>query len=135
MNTLIQNTINTKHLKFGPSKCFRLHVGASEKSSCSVLKVHDEFMTDINHEKYLGQIISSDNKADLDIEERYHKGISSSNQILSILEEAHFRRSYFETAMLFRTSMMINSMLCSAEALYGLTQKNLEKLSILFLIF
>lgn len=121
--------MNTKHLKFGPSKCFRLHVGATKNASCSVLKVHEDYMNDVTHEKYLGQVISSDSKVDLDFEERYNKGISSANQIISILEEAHFSQSYYETAMMFRTSMMINSMLCSAEALYGVSEKNLDKLS------
>ena len=92
---------NTKHLKFGPSKCYRIHVGPKADGKCSLVKVHDSKMKEAKSQKYLGQVIASDGKNDLDFEERYHKGMGGANQIISILQAAAFNKQYFQTAMLF----------------------------------
>ena len=76
----------------------------------------------------MGQIISSDGKNDLDCQERYHQGIGSANQILSILNAAAFNKTYFQSALLFRNSMMINSMLSGVEALHNLTESNIKSI-------
>ena len=79
-----------------------------------------------NSETYLGDILSNDGKIDLNIEARYNKGIGVSNSIFSLLQEISFGKYYFEMAMLFRSSMLINSILCSSEVLYGVKLKHLE---------
>ena len=129
VNTIVQNGVNTKHLKLGVSKCFGMHVGKVTDDACSLVKVHDQPINEALSQKYLGQIISTDTKNDLDFDARYNRGIGGANQIISILQEASFSRSYFSTAMLFRTSIMMNSMLCSAEACYGITNQNLAKIA------
>ena len=50
------------------------------------------------------------------------------NQILSMLKELHFGKYYFEMALLFRNSILLNGMLFSIEALYGIKTVHLEKL-------
>ena len=47
---------------------------------------------------------------------------------MGILQEVSFGAHYFQMALLFRDSILINSMLCSAEALYGITNSHIEKL-------
>ena len=127
VNAIIENKINTKQLKFGIKKCFQLHVGG-DQTLCSSLKVHGQEMARSKKEKYLGDLITTDGKANDNVEERKAKGIGAANQILSLLKEISFGYSYFEMALLFRTSILISSMLCSSETLYGLTKKHMEKL-------
>ena len=116
-----------KNLRLGHSKCFKMHVGKN-KSCCPILKVQDKLMLTSNREKYLGDILSSDCKINSSIEERYNKGIGISNQIISLLKEISFGQHYFEMAVLFRQSMLINSILCNSEVLYGLNKTHIEKL-------
>ena len=53
--------------------------------------------------------------------ERFKKGIGIINEIMSILKEVSFGYHYFEIGILFRNSKLINGIMCSIEALYGLT--------------
>ena len=48
------------------------------------------------------------------------------NQILAILNEVSFGHFYFEMALLFRQSMLVNSILCNFEVLYGLSKAHVE---------
>ena len=50
------------------------------------------------------------------------------NEIMSTLKEVSFGYHYFEIAILFRNSKLINGILCSIEALYGLNNTHVEKL-------
>jgi hypothetical protein len=79
-------------------------------------------------ETYLGNLLTTDGKLDQNIKERFNKGVGKTNEIISILREVSFGPHYFETAVLFRNSILMNSMLCSTEALLGLTQSHVEKL-------
>ena len=73
-------------------------------------------------------IISNDGKIDLNIEARVNKGNGRINSIISLLEEISFGDSHFEMAVLFRNSMLINSLLSSSEILYGIKGKHIEML-------
>ena len=59
---------------------------------------------------------------------RYNKGIGKVNEILGILQEVSFGPHYFKMALLFRNSILLNSMLCSSEVLYGINNTHIEKL-------
>ena len=50
------------------------------------------------------------------------------NDILSMLSEVSFGHHYFEMALMFRQSMLINSILCNIEVLYGVTKAHVERL-------
>ena len=76
---------------------------------------------------YLETIISADGKPDSDIQRRYAKGISAGNQILGMLNE-NFSFSYFETAMVFRNSILVNGVLSSLEAVNFLSPSHLDSL-------
>ena len=81
-------------------------------------------------ERYLGDILSSDSKRDDYIKDRYSKGISYINQIMSIMKEITFGQYFFEQAILLRNSKLVNGILCSIEAVHGLTLKHIERLEL-----
>ena len=127
-NAIIHSKVDTKQLTFGPSKCFKMHVGGGCVSACPTLKVHNKEMENVSKEKYLGDFISNDGKIVINIQERVKKGNGYVNQIFSMLKEVSFGPHYFNMAMLFRTTMLLNGMLCSSEALHGLTKPLVEQL-------
>ena len=86
VNALIQQKIDARQLKFGETKCHKLHVGPGEKS-CPEIKVHESNIKETNEVTYLGTVISSDGLANSDIEARFSKGLSSANQVLSMVSE------------------------------------------------
>ena len=49
---------------------------------------------------------------------RHDKGLGIVNQIMGLLKEVNFGHFYFEMALLFRNSMLINGMLCSIEVVF-----------------
>ena len=67
-------------------------------------------------------------KIDENIFLRYQKGIGVNNTIFSLLQEISFGEYYFEMGTLFRSSMLINSILCSSEVLYGMNSDHIETL-------
>ena len=85
-------------------------------------------MSEVEKETYLGDVLSNDGKIDNNIQERQNKGNGYVNQILSMLQEVSFGCYYYNMAMLFRTTMLINGMLCSSEALYGIRSVHIEML-------
>ena len=114
MNAIMQSKVDTKQLMFSSSKCFKLHVGNGCKNTCPTLKVHDKIMSEVEKETYLGDVLSNNGKIDNNIQERQNKGNGYVNQILSMLQEVSFGCYYYNMAMLFRTTMLINGMLCSS---------------------
>ena len=79
-------------------------------------------------EKYLGNILTSNGKINENILSRCNKSIGLINEIMSTLNEVSFGYHYFEIGILFRNSKLINGILCSIEALYGLNITHVEKL-------
>ena len=73
-------------------------------------------------------MITTDGRIDQNIDDRYNKGIGKVNEIMSMLQEVSFGPHYFQMAMLFRSSILLSSILCNAEVLYGVTKSHLEKL-------
>ena len=128
LNSIIQSKMSTKRLKMGPSKCFQIHVGKQCSDVCPQLFVHNNPMKRSNSEKYLGDILSNNGKIDENIEARYQKGIGVNNTIFSLLQEISFGEFYFEMGTLFRSSMLINSVLCSSEVLYGIKSDHIDTL-------
>ena len=104
-----------------------MHIGKNQ-TCCPVLQVRDEIMLTSEREKYLGDIISSSCKINDNIEERYNKGIGIANKIIGLLKEISFGHYYFQMAILFRQSMLVNSILCNSEVLYGVSQTHIDTL-------
>ena len=127
VNATIKAKIACKQLELSHKKCAQMHVG-KQHADCCILTVNGKAMKKSDNERYLGNIISSDGKNDKDITARYNKGIGYVNSIASILKEISFGHYFFEQAMLLRNAKFINGMLCSIEALHGLTLSHIEKL-------
>ena len=128
LNSIIQSKMATKKLELGKNKCSQMHVGQDLSNLCPTLYVHDDRMKTSSAETYLGDVLTNTNKIDLNIQQRYKKGVAAVNNIFSLLQEVSFGQFYFEVALLFRSSILINSMLCSSEVLYGITQKHIQTL-------
>ena len=127
INGMIEAKLRTKNLILGEKKCSKMHIG-KRLTDCNILTVNDTIMKSSSKEKYLGNLLTNDGKITENITERYNKGLGTVNQILSMLKELHFGKYYFEMALLFRNSILLNGMLFSIEALYGIKTVHLEKL-------
>ena len=127
INAVIQAKVENMQLELGQNKCFQMHVGKL-KNSCSKLSIHGNEMQRTQKEKYLGNILTSNAKLDENILARCNKSIGIINEIMGTLKEVSFGHYYFEIGLLFRNSKLINGMLCSVEALYGLNITHIEKL-------
>ena len=79
-----------------------------------------------DRERYLGDILTTDGKLDKNIIDRYNKGVGKVNEIMGMLQEVSFGPHFFQMAILFRNSILISSMLCNAEVLYGVTQAHID---------
>ena len=79
-------------------------------------------------QKYLGNILTSNAKLEENILSRFNKGIGLVNEIMSTLKEVSFGYYHFEIGLLYRNSKLVNGILCSIEALYGLKTTDVEKL-------
>ena len=134
MNTFVNTEIECKRLKFhtpdanGRSKCHFIHVG-KETIPCPKLQVHGEDIIKVEEDTYLGDIITSNGKHLETIKSRISKGTGIICQIMTILDKITMGKHYFETALLLRESMFINSILVNAEIWYGISNSELEKLS------
>ena len=128
VNAVVQAKVQCKQLELGHLKCFNMHVGKRTKELCPQLSVHGKDMLKSEKQKYLGDILTTSGRINENITERYNKGIGKVNEILGILHEVSFGPHYFQMALLFRNSILINSLLCSAEALYGITGSHIDKL-------
>ena len=67
-------------------------------------------------------------KINSNIDERFNKGIGIVNQIIRMLKEISFGHHYYEMAIMFRQAMLVNSIMCNSEVLYGLSKAHIEKL-------
>ena len=97
-----------------------MHVGKQNRNCCPNLTIDEKPMLNSNKEKYLGDILTTDGKINSNINERFNKYVGIVNQIMSYLKELSFGEHYFEMAQMFRQSMLLNSILCNSEVLYGL---------------
>ena len=127
VNALIEAKTSGKQLNLSQKKCSLMHIGKNA-NNCKDLKVDGSYMKTSHKQTYLGDVLSSDGKIDHNITERYNKGIGVANQLLALLKEVHFGHFYFEMAILFRNSILVNSILCSIEALHGLKASHVDKL-------
>ena len=98
-----------------------------------VLEINDELvgeesMEEKADEKYLGDIISKDERNLKNIKARVNKGKGIVRKILNILEGIPFGKLFFQVAVLLRNTLLVSSMLCNSEAWVNLTNAELELL-------
>ena len=90
--------------------------------------VKENEMKTSNRETYLGDVLTTDGKITANIQSRCDRGQGIINQSISMLQEISFGYFYFEIAMMFRNSMLLDGILCSSELLYGITNEHIEML-------
>ena len=147
-NAFINAKSNIKKLQFGVSKCHKMHIGLpctkcpdlyvdnwklvnTNEYFTNVENVKDEEdgqikLDTVEHEKYLGDIITVNGKTNKNILARRSKGIGIVNQVLTILEGTCYGPHVFQVSMLFRKSFLINSILTNAESWYGIKMEEIE---------
>ena len=122
-----------KKLKFhtpdkrGKSKCHTIHIG-KKSDTCPMLKVHGYDMEKVESDTYLGDIIASNGKNTLNIENRAAKGLGIVSQIMDTLKTVSFGEHFFEVAATLRESKLINGILTNCDVWYNLTKGEIEKL-------
>ena len=159
LNAFVKFKTDSKKLQFGSKKCKKLHVGRQcEDFKCQNLtvdvweeieiynnetgveEIHDtlngeQIIEDKSEEKYLGDVISTNGKNIKNIKARVSKGKGIVNRILTILEGIPLGNFYFEVAILLRSSLLVSSVLCNAEAWYNLTKSELNLLETIDVLF
>ena len=85
-------------------------------------------MEDSDQENYLGDLLTTDGSNTKNIKDRKAKGFGIVDKICSMLEEMFFGPFHIETALLFRTTHLISSILFNSEVWYGLRKVDLEEL-------
>ena len=133
MNTYINTQIEMKKLRFHTpddnmkTKCHKIHIGKTN-SYCHILKVHGEEMPAVSNDTYLGDIISSDGKNRLTIENRVRRGHGKVAEILGIIDRLSLGKHYFKIAVLLRETILLGSILTNSEVWYRLSTADLSEL-------
>ena len=133
LNTFINTQIELKKLKFhtpdekGKSKCNVMHIG-NNTGICPELQVHGTVLRNISHDKYLGDIVSSDGSNDRNISSRVAKGLGIVTQVMNMLEKVTLGKHYFKIAMLFKESIFLNDILTNASSWHGLSPTHISQL-------
>ena len=126
-NAIINAKIQSKKLKFGPSKCYNIHVGGNSEICCD-LNVHSARMTKKDHEVYLGEIICSSGQNDKNIAKKVNQGVGAVSQIFSSLSQISLGHYYYETALAMRDAILVSKMVSSSEIWYSVTKQQYQKL-------
>ena len=150
LNAYLNVKSNIKKLQYNSEKCFKMHVG-KKVDDCPELKINswkvrdvenvvtseyelcDEIsdevpLSDVEDQKYLGEILSSNAKNHENIRKQKEKGYIIINQINKILENGFFGKYFFKAAILLRESLFLNSILLNCEVWTDISEKDLKEL-------
>ena len=120
-NAIINAKIACKKLRFGPNKCFKMHIGNSA-SSCQDLKVNRmSTMAAKDHETYLGDVISTTGSNDRNVQNKRNCGLGAVSQNISMLGQISLGHFYFEIALVLRDTMLVSKLVSSSEIWYNIT--------------
>jgi hypothetical protein len=139
MNGFINSKIDQKKLQYGVEKCHKMHVGSKNhlspdlfidkwevKSLDALSSLVDSFTGSSlvecsDYEKYLGDIICKDGSNKKNTKSRIGKGAGIKNQIMYIFDDVCFGPYTFKVALVFRDSLLINSILTNSEEWHALS--------------
>ena len=131
-NAFINSFMETQRLVLSKEKSSVLHYSGKNKCSvpCPTLHVHDETMEKKVSTKYLGNILSTRGGQADNIEDRRKRGWGKITTILGILSEVDMGVHKLEAGLMLRQAILISSLLYSAEAWSGVTDKQLSRLEV-----
>ena len=131
-NSFVNAYVESRRLTLSEEKSSVVHIGNVKRctQSCPELKIHKTHMKKTSCAKYLGNYISSNGGISDTIEDRRNKGWGKISTIMGILEEVTFGSHRLEVGLMLRKSILVNSMLFSAEAWSGVTEKHLRRLEV-----
>ena len=131
-NAVANSYVESQRLMFSADKSVVVHIGKKDKckSTCPTLKVHTQNMKESNSAKYLGNYISADGSVNDTIEDRRKKGWGKVSSILAILSELDTGGHRVEVGLMLRKAILVNSLLFSAEAWSGVTDKQIARLEV-----
>ena len=150
LNAFINAKSNTKKFQFGKEKCHKLHIGCKDQNCPDLyldtwkIEESEEYDTgskvikDVidqdykiessEEERYLGDLITSDGKNTKNILARKSKGIGIVDKICNHLNNVFFGPYHFQTALMFRESMLLNSILVNSESWYNLSDTDIKNI-------
>ena len=157
LNAYINAKSNTKKFQFGTGKCHRLHFGYKSEmcpdlyldtwkiDECEeyetgrrTLKdtVDEEYkIEDSEEERYLGDFITKDGKNSKNVSARRARGIGIVDKIFTYLNDVFLGPYFFQAALMFRSSLLLNSILINSESWYNLTEGDIKQLEFVDNIF
>ena len=130
-NSVIKSFIETQRQELSKEKSFVVHISRKKCTvPCPVLKVHSDPMETSTSTKYLGNYISAKGGVNDTIEDRRKKGWGKVSLIMGILGEVDMGAHKLEAGLLLRESILVNSLLFSAEAWSAVSEKQLARLEV-----
>ena len=144
MNIKINCEIDMKKLRLhtpdinGKSKCHVIHVqkqGKHRPRECLQLSINGYPMEEVEHDRYLGDIISNNGNNIRNIQDRVSKGLGIISHIFDILKNISLGTYYFRIALALREAFLINGILFNSEIWYGLNKTQIEKLMEVDILF
>ena len=157
LNAFINAKANSKKFQFGKDKCHRLHFGPKNRPCPDLfvdtwkLEESEEYDTgrktfvdviDNEHkiepsdeEKYLGDILTTDGKNVRNIAARRSRGIGNVDKIFTYINDVFLGPYYFEAALLYRSSLLLNSILINSESWYNVSEADIQQLEAVDNIF
>ena len=125
-NQIIEQIQHEKRLKFSVRKCELLVIGQVE-DQCN-LEVNNTTIKQVQHVKYLGDLINSQgNNCDL-IKSRIDRSYGSVTELISICKEAYFGSKQIEIMLLLYRSVYLPRLIYNCESWSKLTKNDICKL-------
>jgi hypothetical protein len=130
-NAAINSFVETQRQELSQEKSVVVHIGRKKCTlPCPTLKVHNDPMDKSDCTKYLGNYISHKGGVSDTVEDRRKKGWGKVSQIMAILGEVDMGSNRLEAGLMLRESILINSLLFSAEAWSAVSEKQLARLEV-----
>ena len=125
LNTVVNTFMELEKLTLSKTKCHKLHIGSNESIYPDMI-VHGEAVRNSKREKYLGDIIASNGSAKPNLAKRMSRGWGRVSEILGLVKEAPLGYRRITAGLLFRKSLLINTMLFNSEAWHNITDSQIE---------
>ena len=153
MNNFLNTRTKIMGLQFGSQKCEKMHIGkkrfntdicvdfevdiwkeqlvCEENKNDVLVDIHvgKEKMTNVTSKKYLGQIVQSDGRNELNIKDSTDKAFGNVSKIKNALDERPYGKHSFKAALLMREAILLGGLLPNAETWTNITEANIAKLT------